>query len=55
MKALKLNARAWTIALGAMLGGLLLGGAAYAGCTNACPPPPPTCRSEEHTSELQSH
>lgn len=43
MKALKLNARAWTIALGAMLGGLLLGGAAYAGCTNACPPPPPTC------------
>jgi hypothetical protein len=44
MKAPKLNTRAWTIALGAMLGGLLLGGAAYAaGCTNACPPPPPTC------------
>lgn len=44
MKAPKLNTRAWTIALGAMLGGLLLGGAAYAaGCTKACPPPPPVC------------
>jgi hypothetical protein len=44
MKAPKLNTRAWMIALGAMLSGLLLGGAAYAaGCTNACPPPPPVC------------
>lgn len=44
MKAPKLNTRAWTIALAAMVGGLLVGGAAYAaGCTSACPPPPPTC------------
>jgi hypothetical protein len=44
MKAPKLNTRAWTIALAAMVVGLLVGSAAYAaGCTSACPPPPPTC------------
>jgi hypothetical protein len=43
MKAPKLNTRGWMIALGALLGGLLIGGAAYAGCTSGCPPTPPTC------------
>lgn len=44
MKAPKLNTRSWMIALGALLGGLLIGGAAYAaGCTTGCTPPPPVC------------
>lgn len=43
MKAPKLNTRSWMIALGALLGGLLIGGVAYAGCTSGCTPPPPVC------------
>lgn len=43
MKAPKLNMRGWVIALGALLGGLMVGGAAYAGCEKSCPPPPPAC------------
>lgn len=43
MKAPELNTRALLIALGALLGGLLIGGAAWAQCNNSCPPPPPVC------------
>jgi hypothetical protein len=43
MKAPKLNLRGWMIALGALLGGLLIGGAPMRGCTSGCPPTPPTC------------
>nr|WP_295107931.1 hypothetical protein [uncultured Caulobacter sp.] len=43
MKAPKLNTRSWVIALGALLGGLLIGGAAWAQCNSGCPPTPPSC------------
>lgn len=43
MKAPKLTMRGLTIALGALFGGLLIGGAAWAQCSSACPPPPPAC------------
>ncbi|WP_454758970.1 hypothetical protein [Caulobacter segnis] len=43
MKAPKLNTRNWVIALGALLGGLLIGGAAWAQCNSGCPPTPPSC------------
>lgn len=45
MKALKLSPRALVIALSALLGGLVIGGVAYAaGCTTGCPPPPTCCQ-----------
>lgn len=44
MKAPKLNPRTLLIALSALLGGLLIGGVAYAaGCTTGCPPPTNCC------------
>jgi hypothetical protein len=43
MKAQKLNPRAWMIALGALLAGLLIGGVAYAADCN-CKPPPTCCQ-----------
>jgi len=44
MKAPKRSMRGLTWGLGALLGSLTLGGAAYAaGCTTSCPPPPPVC------------
>ena len=44
MKALNMIPRRLAIGLGALLGGVLLGGAAYAaGCTSGCPPTPPAC------------
>lgn len=43
MKAPKLNTRTWMIALGALFGGLLVGGAAWAQCNSGCTPTPPPC------------
>ena len=43
MKAPKRSMRGLMWGLGALLGSLLLGGAAYAGCTTGCPTTPPTC------------
>jgi len=43
MKAPKLNTRNWVIALSALLGGLLIGGAAWAQCNSGCTPTPPAC------------
>ncbi|WP_297512534.1 hypothetical protein [uncultured Caulobacter sp.] len=42
MKAPKLNMRALLIAVGALVGGLVVGGVAMA-CTSGCPPTPPVC------------
>jgi len=44
MKAPKRSMRRLTWALGALLGSLMLGGAAHAKCVNACPPPPVCCK-----------
>lgn len=43
MKAPKRSMRRLAWGFGALLGSLMLGGAAYAKCVNACPPPPPVC------------
>jgi hypothetical protein len=46
MKAPKRSMRGLAWAFGALLGSLMLGGAAYAaGCTSGCTPTPPTCCS----------
>jgi hypothetical protein len=43
MKAPKRSMRGLLWGLGALLGSLSLGGAAYAQCGSGCPPPPPVC------------
>lgn len=43
MKAPKRSMRGLTWGLGALLGSLMLGGAAYAQCNSGCPPTPPVC------------
>jgi len=43
MKAPKLDTRSWVIALAALFGGLLVGGAAWAQCNSGCTPTPPPC------------
>ncbi len=43
MKAPKRSMRGLLWGFGALLGSLMLGGAAYAGCTSGCTPTPPTC------------